>query len=98
MEVLEIADVPSTADCGKLIMGVPYSEPKTPPLELFKCQSKRFGIHAGRKHEHSESSAGHILESQLPISRLDQKVNIKLRNDVMVIPSSLGQRSPFRPQ
>jgi ribosomal protein L34E len=28
--------IPRTADCGKLMMGVPYNEPKTPPLELIK--------------------------------------------------------------
>ena len=28
------ADVPRTAACGRLMMGVPYSEPKTPPFEL----------------------------------------------------------------
>src|SRR5882762_7000714 len=30
----ERSHAPSTADCGRLIMGVPYNDPNTPPLEL----------------------------------------------------------------
>jgi hypothetical protein len=26
--------IPRTAACGRLIIGVPYNEPNTPPLEL----------------------------------------------------------------
>lgn len=29
-----MACMPRTADCGRLMMGVPYSDPKTPPFEL----------------------------------------------------------------
>jgi hypothetical protein len=32
-------NTPRTATWGKLMMGVPYSDPKTPPLELKTCSS-----------------------------------------------------------
>jgi hypothetical protein len=31
---IEQRDIPRTAACGKLMIGVPYSEPNTPPFEL----------------------------------------------------------------
>ena len=31
-----VACIPNTADCGGFMIGVPISEPKTPPLDIVK--------------------------------------------------------------
>ena len=36
MTLYIVLHIPNTAACGKLMIGVPYNEPKTPPLELKK--------------------------------------------------------------
>lgn len=32
--------LPRTAACGRLIIGVPYREPNTPPLDLDQCEEE----------------------------------------------------------
>lgn len=57
-------DVPRTAAWGKLMIGVPYKDPNTPPLELRYDMEVSF-IHAvefrGRDSLHGEGATSHIL-------------------------------------
>lgn len=50
---------PKTAACGKLMIGVPYREPNTPPLELVHPLVSPSTVH--RWISHGKCPAGHIL-------------------------------------
>lgn len=54
-------------------MGVPYSEPKTPPLELNGNYSQNYTV-SGELEEgrdaHSESTASHVFKRQLAVASL----------------------------
>lgn len=53
------------------MMGVPYNDPNTPPLELsINPISKAPIAIPNTMHAHCERSAGHIFECQLIIFRL----------------------------
>ena len=50
-------------------MGVPYKEPKTPPLELLNDEYEP-DTKDDMGHKHGEGATGHILQSELAITRL----------------------------
>ena len=67
-------DIPRTAAWGKLIIGVPYNDPKTPPFELrsrtdVSAQILRYKVE-DRCSSHSESPPSHVFQRQLPIPSL----------------------------
>lgn len=68
---------PRTAAWGRLMIGVPNSEPKTPPFELDKerwpLRKNSLGKCVEDEHSHGESTTSHILKGQLAITGLETK-------------------------
>lgn len=60
---------PSTADWGRLMMGVPYNDPNTPPLELSinSINQQHAKCYPDTMHAHGKRPSGHVFECQLII-------------------------------
>ena len=62
--------LPRTAACGRLIIGVPYNEPNTPPFELVVGRCQRKNEIRKSQNIHCECTPSHVLKRQLAIPGL----------------------------